>query len=50
MSEQIGEATLIVNWEAFPDDVAQYVHAHPTQTELSGSAPRARRQALHAHS
>jgi dihydrolipoamide dehydrogenase len=51
MSEQIGEATLIVNWEAFPDDVAQYVHAHPTQTEALGEAHLALAgKPLHAHS
>ena len=51
MSEQIGEASLIVNWEAFPDDVAQYVHAHPTQTEALGEAHLALAgKPLHAHS
>ncbi len=38
MSEQIGEAQLIVNWEAYPEDVAQLVHAHPTQNESLGEA------------
>jgi dihydrolipoamide dehydrogenase len=33
MGEQVGEAQLIVNWEAFPEEVAQLVHAHPTQSE-----------------
>jgi len=51
MSEQIGEASLIVNWEAFPEDVAQYVHAHPTQTEALGEAHLALAgKPLHAHS
>jgi dihydrolipoamide dehydrogenase len=51
MSEQVGEASLIVNWEAFPDDVAQYVHAHPTQTEALGEAHLALAgKPLHAHS
>ncbi|WP_394941021.1 dihydrolipoyl dehydrogenase [Psychromicrobium sp. YIM B11713] len=36
MGEQIGEAQLIVNWEAYPEDVAQLVHAHPTQNESLG--------------
>ncbi|MDQ4500842.1 dihydrolipoyl dehydrogenase [Sinomonas sp. ASV322] len=38
MGEQIGEAQLIVNWEAYPEDVAQFVHAHPTQNESLGEA------------
>jgi dihydrolipoamide dehydrogenase len=38
MGEQIGEAQLIVNWEAYPEDVAQLVHAHPTQNEALGEA------------
>ncbi|MGO4583447.1 dihydrolipoyl dehydrogenase [Arthrobacter sp. 2RAF6] len=36
MGEQIGEAQLIVNWEAHPEDVAQFIHAHPTQNETLG--------------
>ncbi|WP_332693662.1 dihydrolipoyl dehydrogenase [Devosia sp.] len=38
VGEQIGEAQLIVNWEAYPEDVAQLVHAHPTQNESLGEA------------
>ena len=38
MGEQIGEAQLIVNWEAYPEDVAQLLHAHPTQNESLGEA------------
>ena len=38
LSEQAGEAQLIVNWEAFPEEVAQLVHAHPTQNESIGEA------------
>ena len=38
IGEQIGEAQLIVNWEAYPEDVAQLVHAHPTQNEALGEA------------
>lgn len=30
VGEQIGEAQLIVNWEAYPEDVATLIHAHPT--------------------
>ncbi|MFB0833343.1 dihydrolipoyl dehydrogenase [Arthrobacter halodurans] len=36
IGEQVGEAQLIVNWEAYPEDVAQLVHAHPTQNEALG--------------
>jgi dihydrolipoamide dehydrogenase len=50
MGEQIGEATLMVNWEAYPEDVAQFVHAHPTQTEALGEAALALAgKPLHSH-
>lgn len=38
IGEQVGEAQLIVNWEAFPEEVAQLIHAHPTQNEALGEA------------
>lgn len=38
VGELIGEAQLIVNWEAYPEDVAGLVHAHPTQNEALGEA------------
>ncbi|MDQ1667550.1 MAG: dihydrolipoamide dehydrogenase [Actinomycetota bacterium] len=38
VGELVAEAQLIYNWEAFPDEVAQLVHAHPTQTEAVGEA------------
>jgi dihydrolipoamide dehydrogenase len=38
VGELIGEAQLIYNWEAFPADVAQLVHMHPTQNEAIGEA------------
>ncbi|TFJ95117.1 2-oxoisovalerate dehydrogenase [Platysternon megacephalum] len=38
MGEQIGEAQLIYNWEAMPEEVAQFIHAHPTQNEALGEA------------
>ncbi|WP_044494796.1 dihydrolipoyl dehydrogenase [Nesterenkonia massiliensis] len=41
IGEQIGEAQLIVNWEAYPEDVAALVHAHPTQNEALGEAAMA---------
>ena len=50
MSEQVGEAQLIVNWDAFPSDVANLVHAHPTQNEALGEAHLALAgKPLHAH-
>ena len=50
MGELIGEAQLIYNWEAFPDDVASLVHAHPTQNEALGEAHLALAgKPLHAH-
>jgi dihydrolipoamide dehydrogenase len=48
--EQIGEAQLIVNWEAYPEDVAPLVHAHPTMNEAIGEAHLALAgKPLHAH-
>ena len=50
MGEQIGEAQLIVNWEAHAEDVAALVHAHPTQNEALGEAHLALAgKPLHAH-
>ena len=50
MSEQAGEAQLLVNWDAFPSDVANLVHAHPTQNEALGEAHLALAgKPLHAH-
>jgi dihydrolipoamide dehydrogenase len=50
MGEQVGEAALWVNWEALPDDVARFVHAHPTQNEALGEAALAlAEKPLHAH-
>jgi len=50
MGEQIGEAQLIVNWEAHPEDVATLIHAHPTQNEALGEAHLALAgKPLHAH-
>lgn len=36
VGELIGEAQLIVGWEAHPEDIAPYLHAHPTQNEALG--------------
>lgn len=50
MGEQVGEAQLIVGWEALPEDVAQFIHAHPTQNEALGEAHLALAgKPLHAH-
>jgi dihydrolipoamide dehydrogenase len=50
VGEQIGEAQLIVNWEAYPDDVATLIHAHPTQNEALGEAHLALAgKPLHSH-
>lgn len=48
--EQIGEGQLIVNWEAYPEDVAPLIHAHPTMNEAIGEAHLALAgKPLHAH-
>ena len=38
VGELIGEAQLAVNWEAYPEDIAPLIHAHPTQNEAMGEA------------
>ena len=38
VGELIGEAQLVVNWEAHPEDIAPLIHAHPTQNEALGEA------------
>jgi dihydrolipoamide dehydrogenase len=50
VSELVGEAQLIYNWEAYPADVAQLVHMHPTQGEAIGEAHLALTgKPLHVH-
>jgi dihydrolipoamide dehydrogenase len=50
VSELAGEAQLITNWEAFPEDVAGLIHAHPTQSEALGEAHLALAgKPLHSH-
>ena len=50
VGEQIGEAQLIVNWQAYPEDVATLLHAHPTMNEAIGEAHLALAgKPLHAH-
>ncbi len=51
VGELVGEGQLVVNWEAYPEDVAGLVHAHPTQNEAFGEAFLALAgKPLHAHS
>ena len=51
VSELVGEAQLIVNWEAYPEDVASLLHAHPTQGESIGETMlKLAGKPLHAHS
>ncbi|SDZ05376.1 dihydrolipoamide dehydrogenase [Micromonospora pattaloongensis] len=50
VGELIGEAQLIYNWEAYPAEVAQLIHAHPSQSEALGEAHLALAgKPLHAH-
>jgi dihydrolipoamide dehydrogenase len=50
VGELIAEGQLVVNWEAYPEDVAALVHAHPTQNEALGEAFLALAgKPLHAH-
>ncbi|WP_075889286.1 dihydrolipoyl dehydrogenase [Actinomyces provencensis] len=50
IGEQVGEGELMVNWEAYPEDVAALIHAHPTQNEAIGEAAMALAgKPLHSH-
>ncbi|RCK69512.1 dihydrolipoyl dehydrogenase [Desertihabitans brevis] len=50
VSELVSEAQLVVGWEAWPEDVAPLVHAHPTQSEALGEAHLALAgKPLHVH-
>ena len=50
VGELIGEGQLIYAWEAYPEDVATLLHAHPTQNEAMGEAHMALAgKPLHAH-
>lgn len=50
ISEQIGEGELIVGWEAYPEDLSNLIHAHPTQNEAIGEAALVLAgKPLHAH-
>jgi dihydrolipoamide dehydrogenase len=51
VGELVGEAQLVYNWEALPADVANLIHAHPTQNEAFGEAHLALAgKPLHSHS
>jgi dihydrolipoamide dehydrogenase len=50
VGELLAEAQLIYNWEALPSEVAQLIHAHPTQSEAVGEAHLALAgKPLHSH-
>jgi dihydrolipoamide dehydrogenase len=50
VGELVTEGQLIYNWEALPSEVAQLVHAHPTQSEAIGEAMLALAgKPLHVH-
>ena len=50
VGELLAEAQLIYNWEALPSEVAQLIHAHPTQSEALGEAHLALAgKPLHTH-
>jgi len=50
VSELIGEAQLVYNWDAQAEDVAALIHAHPTQNEAFGEAHLALAgKPLHSH-
>ena len=50
VGELVAEAQLIYNWEALPAEVAQLIHAHPTQSEALGEAHLALAgKPLHVH-
>jgi len=46
VGELIGEAQVAVNWDAYPEDVAPLLHAHPTpERSTRGGVPRNRGKA-----
>lgn len=50
VGELIAEAQLITNWEAYPAEVAQLIHPHPTMSEALGEAHLALAgKPLHVH-
>jgi len=50
IGELVTEGQLLYNWEALPAEVAQLIHAHPTQSEAVGEAMLALAgKPLHVH-
>jgi dihydrolipoamide dehydrogenase len=50
VGELLAEAQLMYSWDASPEDVAPYVHAHPTMSEAMGEAAMALAgKPLHTH-
>jgi len=50
IGELVTEGQLLYNWEALPSEVAQLIHAHPTQSEALGEAALALAgKPLHVH-
>ena len=50
IGELLGEAQLVVGWEAYPEDVAPMIHGHPTQYEAFGETMLAMAgKPLHVH-
>ena len=50
VGELLAEAQLMYSWDASPEDVAPYIHAHPTMSEAMGEAAMALAgKPLHAH-
>ena len=51
VGELLAEAQLMYSWDASPEDVAPYLHAHPTMSEAMGEAAMALAgKPLHTHS
>jgi dihydrolipoamide dehydrogenase len=50
VGELLAEAQMMYSWEASPEDVAPYLHAHPTMSEAMGEAAMALAgKPLHVH-
>ncbi len=50
VGELLAEAQMMYSWEAAPEDVAPYLHAHPTMSESMGEAAMALAgKPLHVH-
>jgi dihydrolipoamide dehydrogenase len=50
VGELLAEAQMMYSWDASPEDVAPYIHAHPTMSEAMGEAAMALAgKPLHTH-